>query len=80
MIQVELDSLLELLRIDGECAIGSPPNGCMGIEFNGRGHHKAVVIVSVLPNQVHSPRGTKYSKWIHSIDYPEPCCDSTGGS
>ena len=58
-VEIEFPALLEIQRIHLNVAIVARTDRNIGVELQRRGHHKAVVVVGVLPDEVHPPRSAK---------------------
>ena len=52
----------EVKGVDGKLAITSRRHRCIGCELDRTGHHKSVVIVRVLANQIHPSRRAEYAR------------------
>jgi hypothetical protein len=70
--EIEFDSFSELLGVDGQHAIGSPGYGRISVEVNGGRHDKAIVVIRMLADQVHSPRSTEYRACASSVNQLKP--------
>ncbi len=64
MIQVDRYAFIQIFGVNHKLVVVTRGSGHPAIELYGSRHHKAVVVVRMFADQVHSSRRTKHSRHI----------------